>query len=188
MKKFLLAVGLVLAVSPVWAGESYTLDSSHSTIGFAVKHMMVSETIGQFNKYDGTLEYDPADLASSKVNMTIEVASIDTRNEKRDGHLKAADFFDVEKFPTITFVSKAFNKDSIVGDLTIKGVTKEVTIPVTVSGPVNSPFGGTVIGIVGSFTLNRQDYGVNWNKTLDQGGVAVADEVKVNISIEASKS
>ncbi len=188
MKALVMAVGFVLVATQGWAAaETYTIDPVHSSIGFGVKHMMVSQTNGQFNKYDGTIIYDPNDLSQSKVDITVEVASIDTRDEKRDAHLKAGDFFDAAQFQTITFVSKQINKDSIVGDLTMKGVTKEVTIPVTIAGPVNSMAGTPLIGITGTFTLNRQDYGVNWNKTLDQGGLAVANEVQVNISIEANK-
>lgn len=186
MKKLFLLLGLMLAVSPLMAAE-YSIDASHSTIGFSVKHMMVSNTTGQFNKYEGTLVYDPANLEASKVDITIDVNSIDTRNADRDAHLKNGDFFDVEKFPSIKFVSKKFNADSIVGDLTIKDVTKEVTIPVTFSGPVVTPFGSSVIGIVGSLTINRQDYGVKWNKTMDKGGLAVSDDVVVNISVEGSE-
>ncbi len=186
MKKLFLLLALMLTVSPLMAAE-YAIDASHSTIGFNVKHMMVSNTTGQFNKYEGTLVYDPAALDASKVDITIDVNSIDTRNADRDAHLKSGDFFDATTFPTIKFVSKKFNTDSIVGDLTIKDVTKEVTIPVTFSGPVVTPFGSTVIGIVGTFTLNRQDYGVKWNKALDKGGLAVSDDVVVNISIEGGE-
>ena len=188
MKKLFLVLGFVVALAVnVFAADTYAIDAGHTTIGFSVKHMMVSNTTGQFNKYDATISYDPKDLAASSISATVDVASIDTKNEKRDAHLKGADFFDTEKFPSITFVSKTINADSIVGDLTIKGVTKEVTIPVEISGPVVTPFGSTVIGINGSFKINRQDYGVSWNKTLDQGGLAVGDEVTVNISIEAAK-
>ncbi len=187
MKKLLLAVGLVLAATQVWAADAYTIDPVHSTLGFSIKHMMVSQTSGQFNQYEGVIVYDPNNLANSSANVTIQAASIDTRNEKRDGHLKSPDFFDAAKFPTITFVSKKFSKDSIVGDLTIKGVTKEVTIPMTVSGPVTSMMGSPIIGLSGTLTLNRQDYGITWNKALDQGGVAVANDVQVTINIEAGK-
>ncbi len=187
MKKLaLVAVGLLMA-GRVFAADAYKIDSAHSNIGFSIKHMMVSNTTGQFGKFDGTIAYSPEDLAGSKVSVTIPVASINTANEQRDGHLKSPDFFDAAKFPEITFVSKSIAKDSITGDLTIKGVTKAVTIPVTIDGPVKGMMGKDVIGINGTFKLNRQDYGLTWNKTLDQGGVAIADEVNVTVSIEAGK-
>lgn len=182
-------VGLLLA-SRVYAADVYAIDAGHSTLGFSIKHMMVSSSTGAFDQIEGSIAFDPNDLAASKAEATIQAKSINTRQEKRDGHLRSADFFDVEKFPTITFVSKAITQAgegyTIVGDLTMKGVTKEVSIPVTVSGPVKTAM-GTVLGLSGSFTLNRQDYGITWNKALDQAGVAVANEVKVNIDIEAKK-
>jgi polyisoprenoid-binding protein YceI len=115
------------------------------------------------------------------------VASINTRNDQRDAHLKSPDFFDAAKFPTITFVSTKFTPMTITGRLTMKGVTKEVMIPVTISGPVKTMTGGQAIGITGSVIINRQDYGINWNKILDKGGVAVSNNVAVVISIEADQ-
>jgi len=183
-------LGLFLAVgfmSQAMAADAYKIDPAHSTIGFAVKHMMVSNTNGAFDKYDGAIEYNPADLANSKISVTIAVDSINTRNEKRDGHLKSPDFFDAAKFPSITFVSKKITPATITGDLTIKGVTKEVVIPAIIAGPVKGMM-GDAIGINATFTINRQDYGVTWNKTLDQGGVAVGNDVVINVSIEANKA
>ncbi len=189
MFRLLASLVMVVAVSfapKVFAADAYKVDAVHSSIGFSVKHMMVSNTTGQFDQYDGAIAYDANDLANSKIDITIQASSINTRNTGRDGHLQGADFFDVAQFPTITFVSKSITADAIVGDLTIKGVTKEVTVPASISGPVTG-MGKTKIGISAQFTLNRQDYGVSWNKTLDQGGVAVGDEVKVTVDIEADK-
>jgi len=204
-------VGIVLA-GQVWAADTYTIDPAHSTMGFSVRHMMVSTVIGAFDDYQGAITYAPADPAAFKADVTIQAKSIDTRQPKRDDHLRSPDFFDVEKYPAITFVSKNLanryykpgsgpqpgiaNPDTgfyspmvemtLVGDLTIKGITKEVSIPVTISGPVQG-MGGPLIGLSGSLIINRQDYGINWNKALDNGGLAVSDEVKVDVNIEAHK-
>ena len=176
-------VGLLLA-GRAFAADVYAIDPAHSTLGFTAKHMMVSETTGTFDQFEGKITFDPQDLAAFKAEAAIQAQSINTRNEKRDGHLRSADFFDIAQFPTITFASKSITPAgegyTMTGDLTMKGVTKEVSIPVTITGPV-----GSAIGLAGSFTLNRQDYGITWNKTLDQGGLAVSNEIKVNINIEA---
>jgi polyisoprenoid-binding protein YceI len=182
-------MGLILALSlstTVFAADSYKIDPVHSTIGFSVKHMMVSNVRGQFDQYEGQIVYDSKNLAGSKINVIIQSSSIDTRNEKRDEHLKTADFFDVSKFPTITFVSKKISPTEIIGDLTVKGITKEITIPATITGPVKG-MKGDLLGVEGTFTLNRQDYGITYSKVLDQGGLAVSNDVVVNISIEADK-
>ena len=177
----------LLTASVVLAADTYIVDPAHTTFGFTVKHMMISNVPGNFDKFEGQIIYDPADLANSKANITIQAASINTRNDQRDAHLKSPDFFDAAKFPTITFVSTKFTPASITGNLTMKSTTKKVTIPVTISGPVKTMTGGKAIGITGSVTINRQDYGINWNKTLDQGGLAVSNDVLVNVSIEADQ-
>jgi polyisoprenoid-binding protein YceI len=175
----------LLTTSVVFAADTYTIDPNHTTFGFTVKHMMISNVSGEFDKFSGQIMYSPTDLADSKADITIDLASINTHIDKRDAHLKSPDFFDAAQFPTITFVSTTFTPNSITGNLTMKGVTKVITIPVTISGPVKGMMGGQVIGITGSVILNRQDWGISWNKTLDQGGVVVSDNVNVNISIEA---
>lgn len=168
---------------------NYEIDGTHSTLGFAVKHLQVAKTRGHFNKYEGKVVFDPSDYGSFKADVTIQVESIDTNLEARDKHLRGADFFDTETHPEITFKSTSLEKKGdgavIVGDLTMKGVTKEVTIPVELSGPVKSPFGSTVIGINAQTTVNRQDYGISWNKDLDNGGVVVSDTVTLILEIEA---
>jgi polyisoprenoid-binding protein YceI len=184
MRKFIaFAVGMLLATS-VFAAD-YKIDAAHSSINFSAKHMMVSKTSGSFDQFDGTISYDPNNLANSKISISIPVSSINTRNANRDAHLKTADFFDAEKFPEITFVSKSITPTEIKGDLTIKGVTKEVTIPATFTGPVAGMAGNEIIGINGSFTINRQDYGVSYNKSIDKGGLAVSNDIPIDISIEA---
>jgi polyisoprenoid-binding protein YceI len=182
----LVMFAMLFTTTAVFAADTYTIDPNHTSFGFVVKHMMISNVPGEFDKFDGTITYSPADLANSKADVTIDVSSINTRIDKRDAHLKSPDFFDAAKFPTITFVSTKFTPTTITGNLTMKGVTKEITIPVTISGPVDE-MGHQAIGITGSVTVNRQDYGINWNKTLDQGGLAVSNEVAINISIEADQ-
>ena len=187
---FSFIAGLLLGAQ-AYAGDVYSIDPAHSSIGFTVKHMMVSNVTGNFGQFEGTVDFDPNDLVSSKAEALIQTASIDTRVGKRDEHLKSADFFDAAKYPTITFTSKKIigkgEQYTIVGDLTMKGVTKEVSIPVSISGPVKSPMGGAVIGLSGQFTINRQDYGISFNKALDNGGLMVSDNVKVDINIEAKR-
>lgn len=184
-------LGVAFLVSSMVSAEEYALDKAHSSIGFSAKHLMVSKTTGLFNDYDGTIKFDPKDLAASKIEVTVKSASIDTHMEKRDEHLKSPDFLDVEKFPTISFVTKSITKEGdayqLTGDLTVKAVTKEIKVPAEISGPVNSPMGGTVIGIQSSFKINRQDYGVSWNKTMDNGGFVVSDNVTIDVTIEANK-
>lgn len=170
---------------------AYEIDSVHSSLGFAVKHLGVSTTRGSFNNSAGSIKFDKDDYSSFSVEVTIEVDSINTHNEARDKHLKSPDFFDAATYPTITFKSNRLEKRGegavIVGDLTIRDVTKELTIPVTLSGPVQSPMGGEVIGIAAVITINRQDYGVSWSKNLDSGGLVVADNVDLIIELEAVK-
>jgi polyisoprenoid-binding protein YceI len=178
---------LLSTTTAVFAADTFTIDPVHSSFAFTVKHMMISNVPGEFDKFSGQVIYSPTDLAASSANVTIDTASINTRNDKRDAHLKSPDFFDAAKFPSITFVSTKFTSTSIIGNLTMKGVTKEVTIPVTIAGPVKTMKGGQSIGITGSLVVNRQDYGINWNKALDQGGWAVSNDVNITVSIEADE-
>ena len=177
---------------PSMAGaDAYKIDSVHSSIGFSVSHLMVSQTTGVFNEYEGVVNFDPKDVSMASTEVTIQTASIDTRSKKRDDHLRTADFFDVENHPQMTFKSKTFvpsgDKYLITGDLTIKGITKEIAIPVKITGPAASPMGGTVLGLSGQVTINRQDFGISWNKSLDNGGMVVGNDVDVLINIEAGK-
>ena len=184
---------VLLAVMGLGAGLSYAgtyeVDKTHSSINFGVMHLMVSKVTGAFNDYDAKINFDPNNLAGSSIEATVKAASIDTKSANRDKHLKSADFFDAEKFPEITFKVSAITGSGdqyvLTGDLSLHGVTKKVSIPVTIAGPVKSPSGFDALGITGQFKLNRQDYGVSWNKALDNGGVMVGDEVEVTMSIEA---
>jgi polyisoprenoid-binding protein YceI len=187
-----LAVLALIAATASAQTETYKLDPPHTSVSFKVRHMMINDVRGTFDKVDGTILLDPKSLANSSVNVTIETASVNTRNEKRDGHLKSPDFFDVAAHPSITFKSKKIVKKGeqwvAVGDLTIRSVTKEIELPFTVSGPVTSPYGQTVIAVSASAEINRQDFGVSWNKALDAGGVLVGDTVKIEIEAEAQKA
>lgn len=171
---------------------SWNLDTSHSRIGFAVKHMMVSTVRGEFKRFSGTLQLDEQDFTKSAIAGEIEVASLDTRDENRDAHLRSADFFDVERFPTITFKStriepKGGNAYVVYGDLTIRGVTREVAIETEYSGTQKNPWGATMVGFSGTAEINRKDFGVEWNVALEAGGWLVGEKVKLEIEVELTK-
>ena len=191
IKTFGVALLAVVLLGAANGEAAYDIDVTHSTLGFAVKHLGVGTTRGAFTDYTGVIEFNPEDYSTFSADVTIQATSIDTKVEARDNHLRNADFFDVEKYPTITFTSTRLEKRGagavIVGDLTIKDVTKTLTIPVTVSGPITSPFGGRVIGIAGQTIINRQDFNVSWSKNLDNGGLVVDDMVELIIEIEAQK-
>jgi polyisoprenoid-binding protein YceI len=168
--------------------QKYSIDKSHSEIGFEVTHMVIADVKGEFKDYDVNLMFDPNDLANSTVETRVKIASIDTDEQKRDNHLRSSDFFDAENHPEIVFTSKKIEKkgDTYVahGDLSIRGVTKEVSLPFEIKGPIQDPWGNTRIGVDAEMTINRQDYGVSWNKTMDAGGVVVGDEVRIVIKGE----
>jgi len=169
--------------------QTYTIDPAHSEASFQVRHLF-TQVRGRFNAFGGTIELDPDDLAASKVEFTIDAKSIDTDNEKRDGHLKSEDFFYVEKHPEITFVSDKIVKTGestfdVTGTLTMRGVAKTVTLPVELLGIGTDPWGNTRAGFATETTLDRQAYGINWNQALDQGGYLLGDDVDVQVNIEA---
>jgi len=184
------AVAVALAGSAT-AADKYLFDKAHSSIEFSVKHMVVTNVKGTFDTFDGAIMYDPADIEKSSVDITIAVAGINTREARRDEHLRSPDFFDDAKYPNITFKSSKIKKTGdgfvAVGTLTIRGVSKEVELPFILNGPVVNPMGKTVIGVELTYKLNRRDFGVSWNKTLDAGGVVVGDDVKIEINLEAAK-
>lgn len=167
----------------------WTIDQSHSHIGFSVKHMMVSKVKGQFDAYTANVEAaDLADLSTASIQFEIETASINTRNEDRDNHLKSADFFDVEQFQKIQFVSKSITKSGddykITGDLTIKDVTKEVTFDTEFNGKGKNPWGQEVYGFEAETKINREEFGLTWNTALETGGVLVGKDIKINVELE----
>lgn len=170
----------------------YTLDASHSRLGFSARHAMVTTVRGAFKSFEGTATIDTATPANSTVTLTIDPASVDTGTADRDGHLTSGDFFDVENFPTITFVSTQVERDgdewAITGDLTIKGVAKPVTIVFEETGSARDPFGNLRAGFEGSTTINRKDWGLTWNAALETGGVLVSEKIKLDFDISAIRN
>ena len=182
------ALILVLAASTTaLAADQYKIDPNHSSATFSVRHMVISNVPGRFSDVSGSIVYDEADVSKSSVEATIKTATITTDNEGRDKHLKSADFFDVEKYPEITFKSKRVEKRGsqlvAIGTLTMKGVSKDIELPFELNKLVTAR--GTTIGVVAETKLNRQDYGVSWNRAIEGGGAVVSDEVKIALSLEA---
>lgn len=169
---------------------TYTIDASHSEAGFTARHAMVTKVRGRFGAVAGTLVFGP-DASSSTAEATIEVASIDTRDEGRDAHLRSADFFDAETYPTLTFRStgvRAEGDDYLLdGELTIKDVTRPITLSVEYNGAATDPFGNARVGFSGETELNRKDFGLTWNAALETGGVLVSDKIKVHVEVSAIK-
>ncbi len=170
---------------------SWTVDKSHSTVGFEVKHMMVSKVKGQFVDYTANVEAtDLADLTTASIAFTFDVASINTNSEDRDNHLKSEDFFDVQKYPTISFQSTNITKDgddyAVTGDLTIKDVTKPVTFEVEFGGQGKNPWGVEVYGFEAQAKINREEFGLTWNAALETGGVLVGKDIKINVELEVN--
>jgi polyisoprenoid-binding protein YceI len=171
---------------------SYTIDPAHSRIGFVARHAMITKVRGSFDEFEGGGELDAANPANSKLQLTIKTASIDTRNADRDGHLKSNDFFDMEKYPEITFQSTQVEPADathfdVTGDLTIKETTKPVTVRLEFTGSAVDPFGNHRIGLEGSTEINRKDWGVNWNAVLEAGGLLVSDKVTLEFEVSAIK-
>jgi len=194
MKRFISMVIVAALLAPLHVfAATYTIDPAHSTIGFKVKHLMVTNVNGVFEKFKGTVNIDEKDIAKSKVDVTIEMASINTNITKRDDHLRSADFFDVAKFPNMTFVSTKVEKAGadklkVTGNLTIKGVTRQVILNVDgPTGEVKSPQGDLKRGASATAAINRQDFGVSWSKKLDGGGLVVADDVYISIDTELTR-
>lgn len=181
------------STEPGTASGTYAIDASHSRIGFVARHAMVTKVRGSFNEFEGSGVFDVANPAASSLQLTIQAASIDTRNADRDGHLRSNDFFDMETYPTITFVSTAVEAAGsdvyrVTGDLTIKGVTKPVTVELEYTGQATDPFGNQRIGFDGSTTINRKDWGVTWNAALETGGVLVSEKVTLEFEVSAVRT
>lgn len=169
----------------------YNFDLAHSNIGFRIKHMGLAEVPGSFTDYSGTINYNADDVTKSSVNFTAKVASVNTGIGKRDEHLRTADFFEVEKFPEMSFKSTKIEKKSenqfvATGDFTLKGVTKQIALPFTINGFLKDQR-GVKIGASAVSTINRQDYGITWGKVLDSGALALSNDVQINLQIEAAK-
>jgi polyisoprenoid-binding protein YceI len=172
---------------------TYRIDPSHSRIGFVARHAMVTKVRGSFNEFDGIGHFDAEDPSRSSLELTIQAASIDTRNADRDGHLRSNDFFDMDTHPLITFVSTTVDRlgddrFTVTGDLSIKGVTKPVTVEFEYTGTAVDPFGNHRLGLDGSTTVNRKDWGLNWNAALDTGGVLVSEKVTLEFEVSAIRA
>ncbi|MGZ3771899.1 MAG: YceI family protein [Bdellovibrio sp.] len=170
----------------------WNIDPTHSSVSFSIKHMMISKVHGAFEKVSGTLIYDPEHISKSKVDVTIDAASINTREVQRDTHLKSADFLDVAKFPNITFksvkVEGAADDLKVIGDLTIHGITNQITL--NVEGPTSAlkdPYGNTKIGASATTKIKRKDFGLTWNAAIEAGGVLVGDDVSITLEVQFVK-
>ena len=191
---FSITTVIIFATTEVWAAtERYNVDPDHTIIGFSVAHMVVSKTTGRFKDYTGFIEMDPDAKTVKAIEAVIQTASLDTNHGKRDTHLRSPDFFNVEKYPTMTFKMKAYekvgdNQYMAKGDLTLLGVTKEVALNGTFNGLVpKDPMGNTRAGFTAHGKISRQDFGMKWNKMLDNGGLVVGDDVDINLEIEVIK-
>jgi len=185
----LLAVLLVASLAAPAPAARYAIDTSHSSVGFMVKHLVVSKVRGSFEAFSGAFVFDENDLAAWEVEATIDAASIDTGNDQRDEHLRSADFFDVEKHPTLTFTAKKAVESepgeyALHGDLTMHGVTKPVVLALEYNGSIEDPWGGTRVGFSARGKIDRKDFGLTWNKILEGGGLTVSNEVEILIEIE----
>ena len=172
---------------------TYILDPTHTRIGFVARHAMVTKVRGQFNDFEGTGVVDATDFTKSAVTVVIQAASIDTRNEQRDAHLRSNDFLAMDEYPQITFTSTGIRQTGpasveLTGDLTIRGITKTVTVPFEFEGAATDPYGNLRVGFEGSVVINRKDYGVTWNVALETGGVLVSDKVTLEFEVSAIKT
>jgi len=192
----LAALAPATLVAPALAAETsnfveWTIDPTHTQVGFTVPHLVVSEVDGRFSQFSGKVLLDEKDVTKSQVELTVQVASIDTGVPDRDKHLRSSDFFDAEHFPTITFKStkivKAGKGFKVTGDMSIRGVTKVVTLDDTLSDAITSPWGKQIRAAKLTAKINRQDFGVSWNKTLDKGGITVGNEVAITVKTEITK-
>ncbi len=181
-------------VSPQTAGTTWNIDPAHSGADFKVKHMMISNVKGHFAKVSGSLTLDESKMTNSRIEASIDAASIETRDPQRDAHLKSADFLDVEKFPTLTFKSTRVSNTgdgelAVEGDLTIHGVTRKVTLAVEgPTPPTKDPWGNTRMGASATTKISRKDFGLTWNATLETGGILVGDEVTIMLDVEFIKA
>lgn len=172
--------------------SKWTVDAAHSSIDFSVKHMMIATVRGTFHDFEASIEANPADLTTANIQFSVDVASVDTRNNDRDVHLRSGDFFDVEQYPKMTFqstniVKKSEGEYNLTGDFTLHGVTRQETFSVTFEGEGKDPWGNEKAGFSAEGKINRSDYGLTYNAALETGGVLVGDQVKIAIQIEAAK-
>ena len=195
MKHLLASISTIIALSlPAMAfATTWNIDPDHSNVGFKVRHLMITNVKGNFEKHTGVVDINDKDITKSKVEVSIDTASINTNVQKRDEHLRSAEFFDVAKYPTMTFVSKKVakagkDKLKVTGDLTMHGITKQVELDVEgPSGESKDPYGIIRRGATASTKINRKDFGLVWNKALETGGIAVGEEITINLEIEMIK-
>lgn len=183
MKLVKLGLASILAAGALYAG-TYNVDRSHSNVGFKVKHLMISNVTGNFDKFTGSIEYDEKTNKVTALSGKIIVDSINTENKKRDDHLKSVDFFDAKNYPNLTFKLDTIQDDKAYGVLTMRGVSKKVVLDFELNGTVTDPWGNKRVGLELSGKLNRKDYGLNWNKALEAGGIVVGEKVKLLIELE----
>lgn len=191
MRKLIAIILSTVVSSAAWAAD-YEIDPAHSSVAFKVKHLAISTVPGRFGDVSGRFSFDPTRVDASKAEAKIAVASIDTMDAKRDDHLKGADFFDIPKFPSITFKTNKVEKVSetafkAVGDLTIHGITRPVTLDVTYGGSAKDPWGKERAAFEAKTLINRKDFGLTWSKTLETGGLVVGDDVQISLEIEGVK-
>ncbi len=182
---------LILPANSMAQQEAVTfkIDPVHTSILFTVRHLMINKVHGKFKKFSGEIQYNEKDITKSSVKVTVDAASINTDNQRRDNDLRSKNFLMVEKYPEITFVSKKIRKQGdgfvAIGDLTLHGVTREVQIPFEITAVINDPWGNKRMGVEGSFEINRRDYDILWNRTMDNGGLVVGNKVKIEFNLEA---
>lgn len=184
-----LAVGALALAGAVAGAAEYQVDPVHSTVAFGIKHLGLSEVRGNFTNFAGKISFDPAKPEEFRASGTVEVASLNTGNKMRDDHLRSPEFFDAAKLPDIKFETTGIKKDDgewvVTGQFTLHGVTKEIKLRGEFSGPIKDPWGKTRIGLAATTKINRLDYGISWNKTLDKGGLMIGEDVKISLNIEA---
>ncbi len=181
----------LLLASTTFAADKYELDPVHTRIGFTARHLMINNVAGRFMDFTGSILYDEQDITKSAVSVKMQAASVNTENKMRDDDLRSPNFFDVAKYPDITFQSSRIEKQGdgylCTGTLTMHGVAKEVSIPVTLLGKIKDPWGNTRIGLEGGLKIDRRDWGLTYSKTMDSGGLIVGDDIKIELNVEAVK-
>ncbi len=193
MKKMLFALVIALLTTTAFAQTKWNIDKSHSKVQFSVSHLVITDVTGQFKSFDASIESTKEDFSDAKINFSVDVNSIYTENDKRDGHLKSDDFFNAEKFPKMSFVGKSMkkvgkNKFKLTGDFTIRDVTKQVTLDVVYNGTIKDPWGNTKAGFKVTGSLNRFDYNLKWNVLTEAGGAVVGKTVYLTVDLELNKA
>lgn len=191
LKTAIATAAIAVATSGAVQAETYHIDVTHSQVTFKVKHLGISTVTGTFGVFEGSLDLDPESMTLSRAAATIDAASIDTGVEKRDEHLRSADFFDVAKFPQIVFVSRGIEPEgdelTIAGDLTLHGVTKRIELAAEITGAATDPWGNERVAIRASTAINRKDFGLGWNQVLETGGLLVGEEVQIELEVQGVK-